>query len=215
MALISWKEGRMPLYQHRFRGHNAAGDIWQFTWWSNSLRTTADANTAAVAWLNELWDPAGAALGLGSLVVAGVGADRVSTGRINPSTGLQDQLAEGTVALVGTAVGSSLPPDVALVVSLRTALANRRGRGRFYLPAMAASTLAADGRVATAAITTLVGALTAAWGPYTTGVDTVVVYSRTGRMDTTVSSFDIGNLFDTQRRRDNKIVEVRTSASMP
>lgn len=205
----------MPLYQHRFQGHNAAGDIFVFSWWADSLRTTADANAAAVAWLNELWDPAGAPLGLGSLVVAGVGVDRVSTGRIAVLTGLQDQLVEAPVALVGSAAGSSLPPDVATVVSLRTGLANRRGRGRFYLPALAASSLTATGKLAAASITTLSTALTAAWGPYTTATDVVVVYSRASRSTSTVTTFNIGDLFDTQRRRDNKIVEIRTSTAMP
>lgn len=204
----------MPLYQHRFQGHNAAGDVWQFTWHADSVRNITDAQTAAVAWLNELWDPAGASVGLGSLVVAGCGADRVSTGRLTVATGLQDQLAETVVSLVGTAVGSSLPPDVALVVSLRTALANRRGRGRFYLPALAAASLATDGKVAAASITTLMAALGTAWGPYTTALDTVVIYSRVGRFTTPVTSFNIGNIFDTQRRRDNKIAETRTSTAM-
>lgn len=204
----------MPLYQHRFKGHNAAGDQFVFSWWADSLRTTAEANVAAVAWITELWDPAGAAVGLGSLVVAGTGVDQVTTGRIALLTGLQDQLVQAPVALVGSAAGSSLPPDVALVVSLRTGLANRRGRGRFYLPALAAASLTATGKVLTASVTTLIAALGTAFAPYTTATDTPVVYSRTGRSTATITSFDIGDLYDTQRRRDNKIVEVRQSAVM-
>lgn len=205
----------MPLYQHRFRGHNAAGDIFMFSWWADSLRTIADANTAAVAWINEFWDPAGAGVGLGSLVVAASGIDMVSTGRIAVLTGLQDQIEETGVVLVGTAAAPSLPPDVALVNSLRTSVGNRRGRGRFYLPALASASLAADGTVLAASVTTLLDALTAAWGPYTTPTDQPVVYSRTGRTTAVITSFDIGDLFDTQRRRDNKIVEVRDTRPMP
>lgn len=199
----------MPLYQHRFHGHTAMGDIFVFSWWADSSRSTLAANTAAVAWLNTVWDGAVANSGYETLTTASVGVDRVTTGLINPLNGQQLELAEQTVNVPGTAAGNALPADVAIVVSLRTALANRRGRGRFYLPQPAASSLAATGKIAAAGITNLANALQSAWVTYNLGGHVPVVYSRTNRSVQAITSINIGDLYDTQRRRENAIAEVR------
>lgn len=191
------------------------GDIFMFSWWADDSRTTAVANAAAVVWATTLWDGATAGNGLSDHLTTAVGLDLVSTGRIDVATGGQDELIESPVSLVGADAGSALPGDVALVVSLRTNLANRRGRGRFYLPQPAASSLTSDGKVNADTINDIIASLQAAWGPYNSATAAPVVYSRTGRITTPVVRFDIGNLFDTQRRRENAVTESRTSSTMP
>lgn len=205
----------MPLYQHRYRGVTSMGDIWIWSWWATDDRTTVDANAAAVAWGQMLWNGSAGGNGFGSLTTADVQLQQVSTGRIDVATGHQDELAESVVALAGTAIVGALPADVALCVSLRTGLANRRGRGRFFLPQPAVSVLSTDGRLADAARTTVLDALTAAWTGYNSATASPVVYSRMSRATTVITSFDIGNLMDTQRRRENAITEGRLSAVMP
>jgi hypothetical protein len=202
----------MALYQHRFRGALPSGDIFIFSWWANSIRTTANANAAASTWLTAF---TGGASGFASKVTAGVVFNRVSTGLINPAGGGQTELAEATVNIPGTAAGNSLPPIVALVVSLRTALANRRGRGRLYLPPLASSSLTTLGKVSTTTVTDINTALTTAWTGYNTGTDRPVVYSRTSGTFQNITSFNIGDLFDTQRRRDSAVAETRASVNMP
>jgi hypothetical protein len=130
------------------------------------------------------------------------------------ATGQQQSLRETDVSHAGTAAGSALPGDVAIVVSLRTALANRSGRGRFYLPQPAATTLAADGKLATASQDQLANAAEFA---YSNSNNTVipVVYSRTKRQTQAINTFNVGNLFDTQRRRENALTEIRSSRVMP
>lgn len=204
----------MALYQHRFQGVLPAGDIFVFSWWSESSVTIDTAQGVAVNWVTALWAGPGPGDGYASLCTAGVIVQRVSTGEITMATGQQQTLRETDVNLPGTAAGSALPGDVALVVSLRTQLANRSGRGRFYLPQPAASTLAADGKLAPAAQTDLADAAAAAWAASNTTL-TPVVYSRTKRTTQTISSFNVGDLFDTQRRRENALTEVRTSRPMP
>lgn len=205
----------MPLYQHRFTGHTAMGESFMYSWWANSIRDIATAQAAAVAWNAALWNGPGGVNGYKTKVTAAVGMDNVTTLLVTQSSGQQTARVDTPQVIVGTAAGSALPGDVSLVISLRTALANRSGRGRFYLPQPAASQVATDGRVLAAMITDVMAALAPAWTAYDTGVDRPVIYSRTLRQVNNIVTYNVGNLFDTQRRRENKIVEVRTSANMP
>lgn len=199
----------MPLYQHRFLGHTSRGEQFLFTWWSFSALDLTTIQTSAVTWITSLWTNA-----LAALCTPEVGMDQVTTGSVDQATGQQQQRMDTVVTLDGAAVGVPLPPDVAVVVSLRTALANRRGRGRFYLPQIAAANVTQDGAILPAAITSLLDGLDGAFGGYTSS-GTPVVYSRVGRSTANVVSYDIGGFFDTQRRRENSTAEPRTSRPMP
>lgn len=203
----------MALYAHKFAGNVATGEGFSFGFWSESSSTLEQVQAAAVQWLSDLWSGPGGTNGYGSMVTSGVDATSVRTALITESTGLQTQLAEDTVSHPGAATGNALPADCAITVSLRTPLANRSGRGRFYLPQPAASTSAADGRIAAATVTGLVAALEPAWQTYGAW-GTPVIYSRTMRATQIISSFNVGDLYDTQRRRENKLPESRTTGAM-
>jgi len=205
----------MPLYQHRFSGHTASNETFMYTWWANSIRSLADAHAAAIAWNLLLWNGASAGNGYKDHVTANVGMANVTTVQITQLTGLQTARLDSAQVIPGVAAGPPFPADVALVVSLRTVLANRQGRGRFYLPQPAASQVTATGRVLADLITDLGSSLQAAWAAYNTGVDRPVVYSRTGRTIENITSFNIGDLYDVQRRRENKLIEGRTVTAMP
>lgn len=66
----------------------------------------------------------------------------------------------GNVGRVGTAVGDLLPPQTALCITTRTALAGRSYRGRVYLPGWAESTSDAVGQATAAAQTAAVAFVT-------------------------------------------------------
>lgn len=203
----------MALFAHKFSGSVATGESFSFGFWATSSSTLSQLQAAAIQWLTDFWNGPGGTDGYGSLVTASVTATEVRTALITESTGLQTQLAEDAVSHAGTATGNALPADVAITVSLRTDLANRSGRGRFYLPQPAASTSTAAGRIAPATLTTLVGALENAWSTYG-GWGQPVVYSRTMRATQTITSFNVGDLYDTQRRRENKLPESRTTGTI-
>lgn len=205
----------MTLYQHRFGGHLSAGDVFLFSWWANSTRTLTAAQAAAVTWATTLWNGATAGHGYRDHVVTTTGMDSVTTVSVDPSTGVQTGRTDTAVAMPGVVAGSAMPGDVALCVSLRTATPTRSGRGRFFLPQPAATQTTAVGRVLALLITDTIASLSGAWSGYLTASDIPVVYSRTGRLTRTITSYDIGDLFDTQRRRENKVVEARTSHTMP
>lgn len=204
----------MALYQNRFIGTLPEGDTFTFSWWTDSTQNLATVQAGNVQWAQDLWAGATAGEGLEDLLPSSCVLTTVRTGLITQETGQQQAVDEDTVNLPGVATGNSLPNDVALVVSLRTALANRRGRGRFYLPSLVATTLTAAGRLDPTAQQNIVDSLANAWNGYT-GVGDPVVYSRTQRTIEDVISFDVGDLFDTQRRRENKVSQSRISAPMP
>ena len=204
----------MALYQNRFIGTLPEGDTFTFSWWTDSTQDLATVQAGNVQWAQDLWAGASSGAGLQDLLPSSCVLTTVRTGLITQETGQQQAVDEDTVNLPGVATGNSLPNDVALVVSLRTNLANRRGRGRFYLPSLVATTLTAAGRLDPTAQQNIVDSLANAWNGYT-GVGDPVVYSRTQRTIEDVISFDVGDLFDTQRRRENKVSQSRISAPMP
>jgi len=204
----------MALYQNRFIGTLPEGDTFTFSWWTDSTQDLATVQAGNVQWAQDLWAGASSGAGLQDLLPSSCVLTTVRTGLITQETGQQQAVDEDTVNLPGVATGNSLPNDVALVVSLRTNLANRRGRGRFYLPSLVATTLTAAGRLDPTAQQNIVDSLANAWNGYT-GVGDPVVYSRTQRTIEDVISFDVGDLFDTQRRRENKVSQSRISAQMP
>jgi len=204
----------MALYQNRFMGRCASGDQFTFSWWCTSSATTASVNAAAVTWIDNLWSGETAGTGYGSMITADVVVSQVNTGLITTETGQQQELIETAHSIAGSAADPAMPADVALVVSLRTDVANRSGRGRFYLPQPASAELTADGRFNQTSQGNLIAALAYAWTGFT-GSGIPVLYSRLNRVTTTLTKFDVGDLFDTQRRRENKVLENRMSEPMP
>lgn len=199
----------MALYLHRFEGILPIGTSWGVGWWSDSTATLAQMQTAAEQWLDDFWT-----VDLAALYSTGFTIARVATSLINQSDGKQINLAETTVTEAGTGVTASCSADMAVVVSLRTDTTARVGRGRFYFPGGLTSQIVTTGRVNSTTVTELTDALTAAWAVYIpTGQP--VIYSRTDRLTREITRFDIGDLWDTQRRRENKAVEVRVSTDMP
>ena len=205
----------MPLFKHRFVGRCAAGDQFSYQWYADSIRDIDTAHSAAIVWNQTLWNGATAGNGYKDHVTADVAMNTVITSEITLATGRQTLRRENGQLIAGVAAANALPADCALVVSLRSALATRSGRGRFYLPQPAASNLTSDGRATADLVTDLIAALSAAWAGYNTGVDRPVIYSPTFRVVRPLVTFNIGDLFDTQRRRENKVAEVRVGATMP
>lgn len=205
----------MPLYLHRFIGKCAAGDQFSYGWHANSIRSIDDAHAAAIVWNQVVWNGATAGNGWRDHVTADVSMLDVITVEKNVADGKQLAARETGQVIAGVAAGNAMPADVALVVSLKTALPQRTGRGRFYLPQPAVSAGTALGRVSADTQNDVVAALAAAWAGYNTGVDKPVVYSPTFRVIRTVTTFNVGDLWDTQRRRENKVTELRVPANMP
>lgn len=205
----------MSFYQCTAEGHLPGGETFNFGIHVSGIAGSAD--TVLTAWAAQVGvlfnhDP-----GLGNTVKSHisdqVGVDDVFVAELDDVTGRQVTKVMTAAAHAGTNTDEPLPPQVAVAVSLRTALATKAGRGRFYLPPLATGATL-GGEIITAAVEAIVaGAQTALTGMATAGFP-CVVYHRDLRSGDVVNRIDVGTVFDTQRRRRNKLVESRTSASI-
>lgn len=138
------------------------------------------------------------------------GTGKVS--EINEATGaVITSMAAGT-AFSGTGIDSPLPPQVAVCVSVNTAIISARTRGRFYLPAPMVNQVTAAGRLSSGCQTAILEAMSAAFVIMNTNTLTLGVYSRTGRNIEPTTTIDVGDVYDTVRTRRDKLVELRVSA---
>lgn len=199
----------MALFRHTASG-TVPGEQWSFTMHSEGAGTAESANDTFVTSLTAAW----AAGGMVDVTTADVDLTLASTASIDPLTDRQLTRFEEALALTGDEAVEMLPFQVAVVISLRTALATRSGRGRFYLPPLGV-TMVDDGRVSAAAIAILDNAWTDFFDAMNTGGLTVVVRNRTSHVSTVVTSARVGNVFDTQRRRRNKLIETYTDIAVP
>lgn len=194
----------MALYRHQLLG-TYPGEIWTF-----GLHTEGSISLAAAqsAWASAITAFASAAY-LGDLC-SDVAFTEITTAELDPVTGGQLQKASDPRSEVGTSAAACLPFQVSPVVSLRTAQANRGGRGRFYAPSPAVDTQA-GGRMTTASQTNLADSAAAMMSALTGAALTPVLLNRTSMATTPLTSLDVGDVLDTQRRRRNKLIEARTS----
>lgn len=197
----------MALYRHVASGIYP-GESWSFTLHTLS---SADLPTAQSNWGDAL-----AALWTGALdaeIYTDVSLTEYTTASLNTATGAQISRLSDDVTLPGVATGASLPAQCSLAVSWRTATATRAGRGRMYLPAMAVSVMSA-GKASAGTITAVVAAVKAMTDVLVGDAMTPVLYSRSAHTTTEITKFDVGNVIDTQRRRRDKLIEVRTSSAL-
>jgi hypothetical protein len=121
----------------------------------------------------------------------------------------------GTVSMVGTAAGGStvLPPGVAIAVTLRTHGSGPKFRGRFYLPPPYTTAVGTTGRMTSAAFTTLTSALANAFTVLNGLSPSVLpaIYHRTDHTVDPCQRGDVGDVFDSQRTRRDKLIEARNS----
>lgn len=106
-----------------------------------------------------------------------------------------------TAAAAGAGAVGSCPSEVAMVMTLRTALRGRRNRGRIYLPAPTTTNINADGTLA-AGILTGFPAQMVGWNTAIGVLNyTLVVASYVGVVVNTVTSVTMDKYADVQRRR--------------
>lgn len=198
----------MALYRFVASG-TTPGETFSFTMHAEGALSTGDAATAFADALTAAWGA-----GMDDVTTADVDLTLASAATIDPATDGQITRVEVVLALTGVGAGEMLPFQCATVVSLLTASATRHGRGRFYLPPLAALVLD-GGRISAASLAVLDTAWTAFFDSLNTDGVTPVVRNRTGHISTTVTSARIGDVIDTQRRRRNKLTETQVVVAVP
>lgn len=204
----------MALYRHRFNGQTAGGRNFSFSWWSDSSSSLSVVHTAAVTWIGDLYAGSTGTNGYATLSAAETEVTEVTSGEIDPATGQQLTLLSSSVSQGGTSIDQNLPPEIAIVASLKTLTANGTGAGRFYLPQPTTTGSGPAGNMATATPVTVRDALEFAWTG-SNSVLTPVVYSRVLRLFRPITRFRVGDRWDSIRHRDNTAAEVYSEAPMP
>lgn len=195
----------MPLYRASFPGTLPAGDIFQFSLMVEGAENTAAAAAAADAALTGLlttaafmWTP---------LTV--FGPPRVSQVSAAVNFPVVD-VASGSGGGPGEATTDfAHPPQCAIVVSLRTALAGRAFRGRFYLPSPANNVTVQGGTLDPTRMDDFVLGLEDFFAGFTGFNFNPVVGHRTLGTVTQCTGADVGTVIDTQRRRRDAVPETR------
>ena len=193
----------MALFRHRLEG-TFPGEVWSFGLYTDSNLSLSAMHSQWMTGITNFWSTATA------LFCTDVETTRATTVEIDPATGTQLTGAESTRTDAGTSEATCLPFQCAPVVTLRTATLSRAGRGRFYAPSLAVDQVAA-GRMTTAARDTLADAAEDLVQGLTSAGGNLVIYHRGSGSTTIVTSLDVGDVIDTQRRRRNKLIESRTS----
>jgi hypothetical protein len=120
--------------------------------------------------------------------------------------GGEDLIATQTNATVGGRSGTSVPPNVAVLLHKRTARGGRRGRGRMFLPWCVLGTDVGEDGIITPARVTAIGTAAAVFRNQLAAVSSPMVIlhgpgaTSMGAPDV-VTSLTVSNLVATQRRR--------------
>ena len=126
--------------------------------------------------------------------------------------------ATATTPAAGDVGGDTLPLQNSVVISTRTLVIGRRGRGRWYMPCLTTNSLGAHGRLTSTAtgnqlasakafLEGLAFASVAAGDPHVKAIVTGKPYTEYG----VITGVQVGDVVDTQRRRRRQLVEVRVS----
>lgn len=114
----------------------------------------------------------------------------------------QPEFLDAGAAVTGTGTGNMLPPQVAIAVTLRTALAGKEYRGRVYLPGFSAAASDANGQAVAGATSAAVNFITGVQAALTSSALTHAVLSRKLNQANPVTLvLSRNSIFETQRRR--------------
>ena len=191
------------------------GESFTFTLHAfNAAGTVAGAAAAWHAALGLLWNGvATPADSIKQLIPTTSSITNSSATEIDPLTGKNMGQVQTTETLVGTDATGPLPPQVAVVVSLRTSLFNKSGRGRFYLPTFGTDKCS-SGRILALAVTQAATAAQKMVQSLNGAGYTVCVYHRSTKTHDNVVNVSVGDVWDTQRRRRDKLIEARTTLAV-
>lgn len=205
----------MAIYRLTQQGHLLDGEIWNATLHISHIAGEGAALlTTCLEAVTLLWQgPPTPANSIQQLVPTTIGVDELVLDQLD-FQGKNVEQNRSPLSLDGTSVADVLPFQCSVAVSTRTALPTRAGRGRFFLPPFALDTAVAglfDGTAAAQVARAAKAMIDHINASASFGV--VIWHKATDDFDF-VTSVDVGNVFDTQRRRRNQITETRVSAAI-
>jgi hypothetical protein len=175
--------------------------------------STAGLLAAWLAAFELFWNGTGASDDYKSLCKTTLETTQLTATQIGDDNKNIDQ-AIATVALAGTATDDSMPGSTCPVLSLRTANASKRGRGRCYFPCVTEASNAGNGRIESASATQIATAGQAMIQSLNGASYEVVVWHQDLLAGDPVIAIDVADLFRQQRRRQNRDTVTRVRLSV-
>jgi hypothetical protein len=198
----------VTIYLHKMSGPGSAGDLWISTLHTSGAANLATAHSAWSTFVTAIFNN-----GFKTRWPVPNQITGLSTVALDPVTGRQTAVTSSGVALVGTAAGQALSPRDSIVISLRTALPTKAGRGRMYMPGPDAGHLTTSGLLTGTDATAIATAVGAAMTTLKATSQPVVYHAKTKTVDNILTVM-IGQVLATQTRRTNRVFNAYSSATI-
>lgn len=199
----------MAIYIHITFGTFVTGDTWQTTMHSSSANAIGPVHTAWNTAVNNF---------LTGTVQALWPTDQTCTGTktysLDPLTGKYTAVASSALAITGTGAGKPQSPRDCILTSFRTALPQKKGRGRMYWPMLDSGHVTTAGRIVTADRDAFNTGWKNALDTFN-GTSTPVVYHKSTHTFDAITEVRTSDLIQTQRRRTDKDVAAYAIAAFP
>jgi hypothetical protein len=189
----------MAIYRHKVQGVGEEGDIWITTMHSQGASSI---DAVHGAWQTAVTDFITNTIG--PMWNTHQSANLVQTDQIDPLTSKNLDQRVSTVNLVGTGTGSSPAQRNCVLLSERTNLPTRAGRGRMYWPSPDGSHYTNVGQFVAADMQTLANGWKTVMDAFRLTSIPIIWHKKFGNFDVIVR-IEIPVNVATQRRRNNKI----------
>jgi hypothetical protein len=193
----------MTLYRHRIAGPGSAGDTWNTRFHSNGAASLAAVHTAFQTFVTAVMTNALAAMWPNEFSIT-----ELTTDQLDGVTGKNVAQTKSAVSLVGTGTGATPSPRDCLLVSLRTAVPTKAGRGRMYWLAPDSTHTTPTGLLNSTDATSLSNAFGNALTTFKVTSQPVIAHIKRGSVPTfdSITQVWISTTFANQRRRTNKVL---------
>jgi hypothetical protein len=198
----------VTIFLHKMSGPGAAGDVWISTLHTSGAANLATAHSAWTTFVTALYNNA-----LKTRWPVANQITNLATVSLDAVTGKQTAVTSSGVALAGTAAGTPISPRDSIVLSLRTALPTKAGRGRMYLPGPDTGHLGSTGLLIGTDATAIANAAGAAMTVLKATSQPVVYHSKTKTVDN-VTTVMVGQILGSQTRRTNRVFNAYSSATV-
>jgi hypothetical protein len=188
----------MTIYQHTLSGTFSAGDVWNTTLHTSSVNSLSSVHTAFTTAMNTFFSGT-----YNAMLPTDVSATQTLTNQLDPVTAKNVAQQTTAISQTGTGAGGKPSPRDCVLLSLRTALPQKKGRGRMFLPSVDASHYTATGRLVQADMQTIATGFAAVLTTLL-GTATPIIFHKNILGFDVIIAVKVPDLAATQRRRTNK-----------
>jgi hypothetical protein len=188
----------MTIYQHTVSGTFTAGDVWNCTLHTSSVNSLSSVHTAFTTAMNTFFSGT-----YNAMMPSDVSATQTMTNQLDPLTAKNVAQQVSSISQTGTGAGGKPSPRDCVLLSLRTNVPRRDGRGRIFLPSVDASHYTATGRLVQADMQTIATGFAAVLTTLAGTATPIIFHKKILGFDVIVL-VKVPDLAAVQRRRTNK-----------